>query len=199
MEILMGFIALFIAIIVTIISQNKKEKHDKYYRHSEKYHQQYRTEFPVYGSDKGGDTKKVIKKLIKQVESDPQEMAYINDSIKEETLDQAQKQIKLIEKNKLAYYYVEMIKSLWPDKAARFKRYSKEEIIFTITNRNYKRDPEEIFSDLVESQILLGPLLKASNYGLGIEAIFHPSERDKTGRRIVMLNLTNFSQPNELF
>lgn len=200
MEVIFGFICLIIIVIVMIVRGNRKERHDIYYKYSKKYKDDFQDELSALGGDRNKYEGKAMKKSLKKIKSDLQEKAYINDCINDERLKSAQKQMKLIEKNKIAFLYIDVIKTLWPDRASHSIKFTKEEIIHTI-KKLYKdnQNPEETFSDLIKSQILLGPLFGKNDYGLGIDAIFHPDERDKSGRRIVLLNHTIWSQPQETF
>lgn len=198
MDFLIGAVGLAILIIIGFRQSSKRDKHELYLKHSQKYHDKYKYDEDLREEvyKKGGG--KNYKKAIKEIEKDQREMAYIKDSIKEEDLKRAEKTMKLKHANELAYRYLDLIRKIWPTRGDH-KHIPKELIINSIKELYPKvQDPEAVLEELTEGGVL-AEWFNEKEYGILLDRVYHPTERDEKGYRILILNRTVFVRPQETF
>ena len=198
MDFLIGAIGLILLMIIGFRHSSRREKHEQYLKYSQKYkdRHQYDQTLREEVYRKGGG--KNFKKAIAEIEKDPREMAYIKDSIKEEELKRVEKIMKLKKVNEVAFTYIELLKIIWP-KRGDSKDIPEEEIIRYIKELYPKvRDPYLVLEELTEGGVL-GEWFNEKKYGFCIDRVYHPSERDENGFRILLLNNTVFARPHETF
>lgn len=198
MEVLLGAVGLIILLIIGFRQSSKRDKHELYYKHSQKYHDKFKGDIHLREEyyKKGGG--KDFKKVIKAIESDPREMAYIKDNIKDEELKRAKKMMKLKQANDVAYQYLALMKKVWP--APRDYRHIPEPVIIEHIKELYPKvqDPNSVLKELIEAGVL-AKWFDDKGYGFIIDRVYHPTDRDEKGYRILFLNNTVFARPQETF
>lgn len=198
MEIILGAVGIIILMIIGFSQSSKRDKHELYLKHSQKYHDKNKYDDDLRDEvyKKGGG--KNFKKAIKEIESDPREMAYIKDSIKEDELKRVKKMMKFMHANEVAFSHLELIKKIWP--SSRDYRNIPESVIIGYIKELYPKvqDPNSVLKELTEAGVL-AKWFEEKEYGFIIDRVYHPTDRDEKGYRILLLNRTVFVRPQETF
>ena len=178
--------------------KNRHEKDKQLLQHSSKYREKVGAS--VYNPlGRASDDER--KKAMKEVMSDPREAAYFNDSLQEERIANTIKLRNLIEKNKVAYQYRELIKEAWPNHNTPSS--ISESRLIDISGRLYPSLKfDQILNELMQHRVFLTDWDAQNNeraYFLYLDRIYHPTERDEKGHRILIHNLTYQAVPKEIF
>jgi len=197
-DILLGAVALIVLVILLTRQKNREQKDQQLLRHSEEYRKKVGASLH---NPKGWASDDERKIAMKEVLSDPRETAYINDSQQEEHIENTIKLRKLIEKNKVAYQYRELIQEARPHRSMPSS--IAESTLIDISSRLYPSVTfDQILTELMKHRIFI-PDYDAPQgeraYFLNLDRIYHPTERDEKGHRILIHNLTYLAVPKELF